>query len=167
MKQLLKDYKGDLRIVYKHFIVHPQTATSPALAACAAGKQGKWIAMEKLIWEKGYVVRDFSESNMETLARQAKLNMNKFRKDRNGDCKALVKRDQADLSQVGTTGTPAFYINGRFLSGARPIDQFKTLIDEELAKAKKRLREDKSLSRKNYYDREVLNKGLTKLAPLP
>lgn len=167
MKQLLKDYKGDLRIVYKHFVVHPQSATEPALAACAAGKQGKWRAMEKLIWEKAYSVRDFSQSNLETLAREAKLKMGKFRKDRDGDCKALIQRDQREVSQVGTTGTPAFYINGRFLSGARPIDQFKTLIDEELAKAKKRIREDKSLSRKNYYDREVLNKGLKKLAPVP
>jgi protein-disulfide isomerase len=31
------------------------------------------------------------------------------------------------------TGTPAFFVNGRFLSGAKPFDDFKKLIDEELA----------------------------------
>jgi protein-disulfide isomerase len=147
--------------------VHPQSATEPAHAACAAGKQGKWKAMAKLIWDKAYAVRDFSPGNMEKLARKAKLNMQKFKRDRDGACKDLVRRDQSDVSKVGTTGTPAFYINGRFLSGARPIDQFKTLIDEEMAKAKKRIRQDASLNRGNYYQREVVAKGLKKLAPTP
>jgi protein-disulfide isomerase len=31
------------------------------------------------------------------------------------------------------TGTPAFFVNGRFLSGAKPFDAFKLVIDEELA----------------------------------
>ncbi len=143
--------------------MHPQSATEPAHAACAAGKQGKWKVMSKLIWDKAYSVRDFSSANMEKLARKAKLNMRQFRKDRDGDCKELVRRDQSEVSSVGTTGTPAFYINGRFLSGARPIDQFKKLIDEEMAKAKKRIRADSTLNRSNYYDREVLDKGLKKL----
>jgi protein-disulfide isomerase len=30
------------------------------------------------------------------------------------------------------TGTPAFFINGRFLSGAQPFDAFKTIIDDEI-----------------------------------
>ena len=147
--------------------MHPQSATEPALAACAAGKQGKWKAMSKLIWEKAYAVRDFSSGNLEKLARQAKVNMKRFRNDRDGACKDLVRRDQAEVSKVGTTGTPAFYINGRFLSGARPIDQFKKLIDEEMAKAKKRIRQDASLNRGNYYEREVVNKGLKTLVTVP
>ena len=36
---------------------------------------------------------------------------------------------------VGATGTPATFVNGRFLSGAQPYEAFKKLIDEELAKA--------------------------------
>ncbi len=36
---------------------------------------------------------------------------------------------------VGTRGTPASYINGRFLSGAQPYDSFKSLVEEELKKA--------------------------------
>ncbi len=123
--------------------------------------------MSRLLWEKAYATREFSPSHIEKLARRAKLNMRRFRNDRDGDCKELVRLDQSHMSRVGTTGTPAFYINGRFLSGARPIDQFKTLIDEELANAKKRIREDSSLDRSNYYEREVLNKGLTKLETTP
>lgn len=162
MEQLLKDYKGDLKIVYKNFIVHPSTATEPALAACAAGMQGKFSKMQTLIWDKAFSKRDFSRQNMERLAKQAKLRMNAFRADRDGACVARVKLDQAQASAVGVTGTPAFFINGRFLSGARPIDQFKTLIDEELAKANARIRRGEA-NVKNYYDRFVLDRGLKKL----
>jgi protein-disulfide isomerase len=167
LDQLLKDYRGDLRIVYKHFIVHPSTATEPAMAACAAGKQGKWQKMSTLIWDEFNGKRDLSEAMMTKLARRAKVKMAQYRIDRDGDCKELVRRDHAELAAVGTTGTPAFYINGRFLSGARPIDQFKKVIDEELAKAQKRIRADSSLNRSNYYAREVTGKGLKKLAPVP
>ena len=33
---------------------------------------------------------------------------------------------------LGITGTPGFLINGRYLSGARPFDSFKEMIDAEL-----------------------------------
>ena len=48
---------------------------------------------------------------------------------------AIIDRDQALAGKLGASGTPAFFINGRFLSGAQPVDDFKALIDEELAKA--------------------------------
>ena len=40
--------------------------------------------------------------------------------------------DIAVGQEAGVDGTPAFFINGRLLSGAQPFDQFKKLIDEEL-----------------------------------
>ena len=48
--------------------------------------------------------------------------------------KGQVERDtkQANALQVG--GTPGFFINGRFLSGAQPFPAFKQIIDEELAR---------------------------------
>jgi protein-disulfide isomerase len=36
--------------------------------------------------------------------------------------------------EVGVNGTPAFFINGRELTGAQPYEAFKSMIDEELAK---------------------------------
>src|SRR5688572_819864 len=119
----MKDYGNDIKVVYKHFVVHPQHATVPAQAACAAALQNKFPEMEKLIWEKGFNAgRNLSKENMVTLAKEAGLNMDQFTKDMDGpDCAKRVRQDQAELSAVGTSGTPAFYINGRFLSGARPI----------------------------------------------
>jgi protein-disulfide isomerase len=162
LEQLLKDYKGDIKVVYKHFVVHPQSATEPAHAACAAGMQGKFPKMATLIWDKAYSTRNFSRQHIEKLAKKAKLRMKQFRTDRDGACVARVQLDHAQAAAVGTTGTPSFYINGRFLSGARPIDQFKTLIDEELGKANARIRGGEA-NVANYYERFVLDRGLKKL----
>ncbi|MEI7894514.1 MAG: thioredoxin domain-containing protein [Myxococcales bacterium] len=46
-----------------------------------------------------------------------------------------VEKDLAGGKQVGVSGTPAFYINGIFLSGAQPFERFKAIIDTELGKA--------------------------------
>lgn len=152
-----------MRIVRKHFVVHPQSATNPALASCAAHKQGKYFQMEKGLWEKGYDKnRDFSPENIDAIAKEVGLDMNKFKADMEGECRKVIREDQAALSAVGTSGTPAFYINGRFLSGARPIEQFKAIIDEELKKANERIGKD-GVTAANYYDKWVMEKGKKKL----
>ncbi len=51
--------------------------------------------------------------------------------------KARVDADMALGSQVGVSGTPAFFINGRSVSGAQPYEEFKTIVDEEIATANK------------------------------
>jgi len=161
--QLLKDYGDDIRVVKKQFVVHPQVATAPALASCAANKQGKYGPYEKLLWDKGYEAnRNFSPENLDTLAKEAGLDMTKFKADMDGDCKKQIQTEQAALAAVGTSGTPAFYINGRFLSGARPIEQFKAVIDEELKKANERIGKE-GVTAANYYDTWVVQKGKKKL----
>ncbi len=160
--QLRKDYGKDLKIVYKNYIVHPNTATIPAQAACAAHKQGKFMKMHNLIWKKGFEKRQFGADTMEKLARNLRLNMRRFRADMNGaECTHMVQNDMRQLAAVGTRGTPMFYINGRFLSGARPIGQFKTIIDQELKKATAAIRRGTSL--KNYYQEYVVKNGKSAL----
>ena len=144
-------------------MVHPQQATIPALASCAADKQGKFKEMTKLIWEKGFKAgRNLSQENMDKLAGEVGLDMKKFKADSEGPCKDIVRKDQAELAQVGVGGTPAFFINGRFLSGARPVEQFKALIDEELKKANERIGKEGTTAA-NYYEKWVLEKGEKKL----
>lgn len=46
-----------------------------------------------------------------------------------------VDEDQAIAKRVGARGTPSFRINGLELSGAQPLERFKTVIDAELGKA--------------------------------
>ena len=47
-----------------------------------------------------------------------------------------IDQDVADGGAVGVNGTPAFFINGRSLSGAQPFEKFKEVIDDELASKK-------------------------------
>lgn len=153
-----------MKVVYRHYVVHPQTATDPALATCAAHLQGKFEKMEELVWEKAYKAgRDLSEKKMLELAQEAGLDMNKFKADMKGSCTQKVREDQAVLASFGARGTPAFFINGRFLSGARPFASFKEVIDDELAKANKRIAQGTPVEK--YYDTWVLEKGLKKFDP--
>ncbi len=162
MDALLKEYPRDLKIVYKHFIVHRNAAEIPARAACAAHRQGKFAPMEKLIWERGFDAgRDLSVENMRRLARSVGLKMSRFLSDMNGSCRQVVQRDQGELSRVGARGTPAFFINGRYLSGARPIAQFRRLIDEELRKAKDRIALGTAAAK--YYRTWVMDRGKSSL----
>ena len=45
---------------------------------------------------------------------------------------AQVERDQAEAKRFGINGTPTFFVNGRKITGAQPLDTFRTLIDAEL-----------------------------------
>lgn len=114
------------------------------------------------IWTKAFAKRDFKPENMEKIAKELGLDVAKFKADKNGECKKIIAKDQAELRAVGTSGTPAFYINGRFLSGARPVEQFKVLVDEELKKANAAIGKD-GLTAANYYQKNILAKGKKKL----
>jgi protein-disulfide isomerase len=161
LKELQAKYGAELRIVHKSFIVHTQTATTPALAACAAHKQGKWRAMDDRLWARSFAERRYDQDFMLVLARAAKLDMRRFEADLNGDaCKTEIDSEQAQLAAIGVSATPSFFINGRFLSGAQPVAAFSALIDEELAKANAAIQG--GVAAKDYYD-TIVNSGLLKL----
>lgn len=159
--QIRRTYGKDVRVVYKHFIVHPSVATIPARAACAAHAQRKFTAMKDAIWERGYKAgRDLSEDNMRRQAKRLGLNMRRFERDMQGACVERVQQDQATLARLGVTGTPNFYVNGRVIRGAQPFEAFRQLIDEELAKANEIIR-TRGIKPGEYYEKEVLAKGRT------
>jgi protein-disulfide isomerase len=163
MAEIRSHYGKDVRIVYRQFLVHPQVATIPAQAACAAHVQGKFVAMKDAIWEKGFKAnRDLGEENMRRLARSLGLNMRRFEADMGGRCVSRVQEDHAAMARVGVRGTPAFFINGRYLSGAQPFENFRTLIDQELARANEIIR-TQGVSPREYYDSQVLGKGRKEL----
>ncbi len=79
--------------------------------------------------------REMSEANYLVYAKQIGLDVDKFKADLTGaKVKARIDADKSSASALGVTGTPAFFINGRYLSGNQPLDSFKALIDEELKK---------------------------------
>ena len=46
-----------------------------------------------------------------------------------------LDEDMEQAQELNVTGTPAFFINGRFLSGAQPFENFKRAIDAAIERA--------------------------------
>lgn len=163
VEDLRKKYGADLRVAYKSFIVHPTIATDAAYGACAAAHQGKFHQMADQLWVKAFDARKFDAANIEAIAKAAGLDMKRYRADVAGPCPAEVKAENAQMAKFGIAGTPSFFINGRFIAGAQPIESFSTLIDEELAKANTAIKG--GVKAETYYDTEIVGKGLKELAP--
>ncbi len=167
MEQLLKDYDGKVRVVYKMFIVHPQTATLPAFAVCAADQQGKYKEMEHAMWERGFNKGAFSQELVDAVVKELKLDAAKFKADMDGDkCKQVIAGDMETMRKLGVNGTPAFFVNGRFLGGAMPVEAFKRVIDEELKKAEEKVAA--GTKPEDYYAKFIVEAGVKELeAPKP
>jgi protein-disulfide isomerase len=134
VKQLQKDYGNKLRVVMKQnpLSFHPR-AKPAALAALSAGEQGKYWEYHDKLFANAKALED---ADLQKYAEEIGLDITRWKADlANPKLSALIDADQAMAGKLGANGTPAFFINGRFLSGAQPIDNFKALIDEELGKA--------------------------------
>jgi predicted DsbA family dithiol-disulfide isomerase len=102
---------------------------------------------------------------MEELAGKAGLDPAKFKADFEGpDCTRWAQAGHTELGPVGTNGTPAFYINGRYLSGAQPVGEFKKVIDEEMKKADDAIKA--GVKQEDYYA-HVMSKAVKKLGEEP
>ncbi|HEY2412332.1 MAG TPA: thioredoxin domain-containing protein [Pirellulaceae bacterium] len=134
--QVFKEYLGQVRFYVRHSPLpfHPD-ASPAAEAALAAEEQGKfWHMHDKLMANQ----RSLAREDLEAYAREIGLDMAKFTQALDAQAyRTRIEKDVALAEQVGARGTPTFYINGRMLSGAQPIEAFKAVIDEELARAQK------------------------------
>lgn len=133
LAQIEKEYGDKVRIAFKHMplSIHPQAPQAHA-AAEAAHRQGKFWEMHDRIFANQ---RDLSVETLERYAKEIGLDMNRFKRDvAASDVLKRIEEDMQQASKLGVTGTPAFFINGKFLSGAQPFPNFKRLIDSALEK---------------------------------
>ncbi|MDJ0866743.1 MAG: DsbA family protein [Myxococcota bacterium] len=133
LAQIEEAYGDDVQVVFKHLPlrIHPKAPAAHA-ASEAAHKQGKFWEMHDLIFENQ---REMSEEKYVEYATQLGLDVEQFKKDVvSAEIKARLDADQKEAERLGVSGTPAFFINGKYLSGAQPFDNFKRVIDEELKK---------------------------------
>ena len=111
--------------------IHSKAAAAHA-AAEAAYQQGKFWEMHDRIFA---AQREMSPSKYLEYAEEIGLDIERYKKDLTSDVvKKRIEGDTRLASSLGVTGTPSFFINGRFLSGAQPFASFKKVIDEELKK---------------------------------
>jgi protein-disulfide isomerase len=106
-------------------------------ASIAAADQGKFWEMHDKLFENQ---KDLTRAALERYAEELGLDMAKFRKALDsGSGKARIQEDLELAERVQSAGTPNHYVNGRRLKGAKPFDEFKKVIDEEIAKTSKML----------------------------
>ncbi|MBV1858988.1 MAG: thioredoxin domain-containing protein, partial [Nannocystaceae bacterium] len=138
LRALERRYGADLRIVVKHNpLAFHSRARPAALAAEAAHEQGKFWELHDLLYENS---RSLSDEDIRRWAKKAGCDMSRFRTDqRSASLARRVDEDIALAKRVGARGTPAFFVNGRFLSGAQPQEAFAKVIDEEVKEADRRI----------------------------
>ena len=132
LQELLKQYPDQIRWVFKSFPLDFH-ADSPLAhsAAMAAARQGKFWEMHDLIFAGQ---QNMKRDNLLAEARSLNLDMARFTTDLDSDeVKQQVAIDRRDGVELGVSGTPAFFVNGKPFSGAMPFDQFQTIINNELA----------------------------------
>lgn len=105
-----------------------------AIASEAAHNQGKfWQYQDKLFANQKKLTPD----DLKQYAKDLGLDMSKFEADlANPSIKQKISADMQELNNIGITGTPAFLVNGRYLSGAQPFEGFARVINAELIRLK-------------------------------
>ncbi|MEK6603235.1 MAG: thioredoxin domain-containing protein [Nitrospirota bacterium] len=131
LRQLRDLYKDQVRLVYRDFPLssHPQARPAAEAAHCAH-EQGKFWAYHDALFAQA---PDLKTSDYVTLADRLGLNPAEFTACLAGTRpKAAVARDLADAQGLGLSGTPTFFINGRYLSGFQSLETLRRHIDREL-----------------------------------
>jgi protein-disulfide isomerase len=129
LQQLLERYPSEVRLVSRHYPLNP-TSRGAAEAAACANEQGRfWEFHRKLFASGGKVdaesLRQYaSEAELDVDAFQICVDERRFQAD--------IDADLAEGREAGVTGTPAFFVNGIPVKGARPLDHFVGLVESEL-----------------------------------
>jgi len=135
LRALEQAYAGKIKLVWRHvplpFHAHAELAAEAAQEVFAQkGAAAFWAFHDKLFSSDLDDSARTERSNLERLAREAGLNMTAFEAALdNGKHRAKVDADAAIASRADINGTPAFVINGYYLSGAQEEAAFKKLID--------------------------------------
>jgi protein-disulfide isomerase len=135
LTQLESQYGDKVKIVFRDYPIdnlHPGARKAHEAARCAHD-QGKFWAYHDLLFANAPKA---SPEQLKTYAQGVGLDVPAFEQCvSSGTYQATVQKDVEEGTRVGVTGTPAFFINGRLVSGAQPLERFVRVIEEELARA--------------------------------
>ncbi len=164
LERLRSEYPTTLRVVSKYMVIHGQVAVAPGIAACAAGRQGKYApfkaALWAAIWPSTGGSADRSEvepTALEDHARTAGLDLKRYRADiaDGGACASWLSTSAPMLEHFGIGGTPTVLLNGRVVED-RDYAGLKAAIDAELGRVSA-----SGVASARYYRDVVLAKGHT------
>lgn len=131
MNQVMNNYDGKVRWVYRHYPISTHLYASKAAEAseCAAA-QGKFWEYNDALFKNQ---EDIENGIFNQLAKEIGLNSNSFEQCLDsGKYKEKVETDHREGKSLGVTGTPGNFINGKKLRGAMPYEMLKDEIDQLL-----------------------------------
>lgn len=135
LTRVLEKYPSKVRLLFRHLpldALHPQ-ARGAAEASWCAQDQGKFWEYHDLLFANAPKA---AQDDLKHYAEQSDLDVKKFESCLSQNVhRDNIQRDIDEVTKLGMSGTPAFFINGRLLSGAQPLEKFVQVIDEELALA--------------------------------
>jgi protein-disulfide isomerase len=139
LDRVMKEYPGKVRVVWRNLPLPFHTNAKPAaIAAMAAHRQGKFWEMHALLFKNQSAL---DADDLEGYAKELGLDMTKFKAAQHDEKLAQAIDDEGVAGgRVGAKGTPAFFINGVFLSGAQPFERFQERIDAALEHAEELLK---------------------------
>lgn len=139
LKQIVAKYGDTIKFQFSNFpltSIHPN-AFAAARAAEAAGKQNKFWEMNDALYEtqSQWAASTDATPAFDQFAKQLGLDAAKFKKDyASSAVNSAINADMAKGNELGVTGTPAFFINGKSVDVKPSVDSLSKVIDEAIAK---------------------------------
>ena len=135
LEQVLEKYPDDVKIAFKNFpLSNHKFAMQAAVAALAAGSQGKFWEFHDLLFEN---YNKLNDQKIQDIALVVGLNQEEYEKKRKDPAiERRVKQDLSDGRRAGVRGTPTIFINGIRLRD-RSLKGFQAAIDKQLQKRRK------------------------------
>ncbi len=136
MSRLRTEYidTGKVRFVYKQFAILGPESTRTAEASECAAEQGKFWEYHDLVFSDQISTHStLSAEKLAGLAGDIGLDTTAFSEClSSGRHTALITQESLSVQSLGVRGTPAFLVNGVFISGAQPFEVFQQVIQEQL-----------------------------------
>lgn len=139
LNALGKRYGADLRLVWKNFPLEFHARARPAANfALEAMAQGGTAAFWRVHDALFAAQPSLDDSSLDRIARDAGLDPGPLLDAADDSThKAEIDSDVREGQDFGVSGTPSFFVNGRELTGAQPLSKFESVVDAELADAKR------------------------------
>ena len=135
LKQVVDTYGDKVRLVFRQFplnSIHPRAQKAAEASLCAADQHKFWEMHDAMFEEQ----KNLGVDQLKEKAVRLGLDAETFNGCLDGDkYAAQVATDVQEGAAAGVTGTPAMFVNGRFVNGAVPFEQLAAILDEELERA--------------------------------
>jgi protein-disulfide isomerase len=131
LKELKRLYPGQVRLVHRDlpFPGHPGARPAAEAAHCAY-EQGRFWEYHDVLFSRASMPVDYLQ-----IAKHLQLDTEAFDSClSSGRPQAAVSKDVQDAKRLGISGTPTFFVNGRYLSGFQTLEALRAAVDRELSK---------------------------------